>query len=94
MLGIRPEDIHDEQEPIFFETYPNAQIVAKADMAELLGAETNIYTTISEANVIAAVPSRDDITFDSKVKLVFDMNKAHFFDAETEENISFMKHNK
>ena len=90
MLGIRPEDIHDEQEPIFFETYPNAVLDVKVDMAELLGAETNIYSTISEANVIAAVPSRDDITFDSRVKLVLDMNKAHFFDAETEENIAFL----
>ncbi len=91
ILGIRPEDIHDEQEPIFFETYPNAIIETKVDMAELLGAETNVYTTISEANVIAALPHRDDLTFDSMVKLVFDMNKCHFFDAETEENILLKK---
>ncbi len=87
MLGIRPEDIHDEQEKIFFEIYPNAVLDITVDMAELLGAETNIYTTISGANVIAAVPSRDDITFGSKTKLVLDMNKCHFFDAETEKNI-------
>ncbi len=91
ILGIRPEDIHDEQEPIFFETYPNAIIETKVDMAELLGAETNVYTTISEANVIAALPHRDDLTFDSMVKLVFDMNKCHFFDSETEENILLKK---
>ncbi len=84
MLGIRPEDIHDESEPIFFETYPNAVIEAVVDIAELLGAETNIYATISGSSVIAAVPARDDIKFDSRVKLVLDMNKSHFFDAETE----------
>ncbi len=91
ILGIRPEDIHDEQEPIFFETYPNAVIETKVDMAELLGAETNVYTTIAEANVIAALPHRDDLTFDSMVKLVFDMNKCQFFDADTEENIFLKK---
>lgn len=91
ILGIRPEDIHDEQEPIFFETYPNAVIETKVDMAELLGAETNVYTTIAEANVIAALPHRDDLTFDSMVKLVFDMNKCQFFDVDTEENIFLKK---
>lgn len=89
MLGIRPEDIHDDKEEdgIFVETYPDAVIKVEADMGELLGAETNVYSTIAGANVIAAVPSRDDITFGSEVTLVFDMNKCHFFDAETEKNI-------
>ena len=91
MLGIRPEDIHDHSEEIFFETYPNATMDITVDMAELLGAETNIYTTIAGANVIAAVPSRDDITFGSKTDLVLDMNKCHFFDAETEENIQLIE---
>lgn len=90
MLGIRPEDIHDDQEPIFFETYPDAVMDVTVDMGELLGAETNIYTTIAGANVIAAVPARDDVTFGSEMKLVLDMNKCHFFDAETEKNIALI----
>ena len=89
-LGIRPEDIHDESEPIMFETYPNAVVNCKVKISELLGSETNIYTEVSGDAVIAAVPSRSDLTFDSEVKLVFDMNKCHFFDVESEMNLEFV----
>lgn len=84
-LGIRPEDIHDD--PIVLETYSNAKIHATVDLAELLGAETNIYMTINGANVIASVDARDDLKVGSEIDLAFDMNKAHFFDVETEKNI-------
>jgi multiple sugar transport system ATP-binding protein len=90
-LGIRPEDIHDESEPIMFETYPNAVVNCKVKISELLGSETNIYTEISGCSVIAAVPSRSDLTFDSDVKLVFDMNKCHFFDEDSEMNLEFLE---
>lgn len=87
-LGIRPENIHDERDPIMFETYPNAVLDCKVKISELLGAETNIYTEVGGCSLIASVQSRSDLTFDSEVKLVFDMNKCHFFDCETEINIA------
>jgi multiple sugar transport system ATP-binding protein len=86
-LGIRPEDIHDDQEPILFETYPDAVVDCKVRISELLGADTNIYTEVGGCQVIASVGSRSDLTFDSEIKLVFDMNKCHFFDVDTELNI-------
>ncbi len=89
-LGIRPEDIHDETQPILFETYPNAVVDCKVKISELLGSETNIYTEVGGCSVIASVPSRGDLTFDSMVKLVFDMNKCHFFDVESEMNIELL----
>jgi multiple sugar transport system ATP-binding protein len=89
-LGIRPEDIHDDSEPIMFETYPNAVVNCKVKIAELLGSETNIYTEVSGCSVIAAVSARSDLSFDSEVKLVFDMNKCHFFDVESENNLEVL----
>jgi len=86
-LGIRPENIHDERDPIMFETYPNAVVDCKVKISELLGAETNIYTEVGGCGLIASVQSRSDLTFDSDVKLVFDMNKCHFFNPETENRI-------
>ena len=71
-----------------FETYPNAVVDCKVKISELLGAETNIYTEVGGCGLIASVQSRSDLTFDSNVKLVFDMNKCHFFDCETEINIA------
>lgn len=87
-LGIRPENIHDERDEIMFEAYPNAVLDCKVKISELLGAETNIYTEVGGASIIAAVDSRSDLTFDSDVKLVLDMNKCHFFDHETEINVA------
>lgn len=82
ILGIRPEDIHDEE--VVFEAYPNAIVELTVDVSELLGADTNIYATMDGYPVTASVDARDDLVIGSKVKLALDMNKCHFFDAETE----------
>ncbi len=82
ILGIRPEDIHDEE--VVFEAYPEAIVELTVEVSELLGADTNIYASMDGYPVTAAVNARDDLSIGSKVKLVFDMNKCHFFDAETE----------
>ncbi len=82
ILGIRPEDIHDD--PVVIEAYSNAVINVTVDVAELLGAETNVYATIGNDAIIASVPARADLEKGSAVKLAFDMNHCHVFDAETE----------
>ncbi|MDE6947070.1 MAG: sn-glycerol-3-phosphate ABC transporter ATP-binding protein UgpC [Anaeroplasmataceae bacterium] len=82
MLGIRPEDIHDN--PVVVETYKDSIVKVTVDMAELLGAETNIYATIGNDSFIASVPARDDLAKGSSVELAFDMNHCHLFDSETE----------
>jgi multiple sugar transport system ATP-binding protein len=85
ILGIRPEDIHDE--PLFIESSPGTAVEAKIDVAELMGAETYLYSTLAGNDFIARVDSRTDIQNGQTLKLAFDMNKAHFFDVETEERI-------
>ncbi|MDE7161626.1 MAG: sn-glycerol-3-phosphate ABC transporter ATP-binding protein UgpC [Anaeroplasmataceae bacterium] len=85
ILGIRPEDIHDDA--VVLETYPDSIVEVTVDVAELLGAETNIYSTIGADSIIAAVPARDDLSKGSVVKLAFDMNHCHVFDVETEEAV-------
>ncbi len=85
IMGIRPEDIHDEE--IVLETYPDATVELTVDVAELLGADTNIYATMDGSSVTASVAARDDLSIGSKVKLAFDMNKCQFFDVETEKAI-------
>ena len=81
-MGIRPEDIHDD--PIVFETYPESIVKVEVDVAELLGAETNIYTNINSYSVCASVNARADIHIGDIVELALDMNKSHFFDPESE----------
>lgn len=83
VLGIRPEDIHDDQ--VVMKAYPNAVLDIVVDVAELLGAETNIYTQVHESNICASVDARTNIHIGDKLKLTLDMNKSHFFDPQTEQ---------
>ena len=85
ILGIRPEDIHDTEEA--FEKYADSKAKLRVDVCELLGADSNIYAEISGQNVVAKVDARIDLRMDDTCVLAFNMNKCHFFDAETEPRI-------
>ncbi|WP_010093747.1 ABC transporter ATP-binding protein [Ornithinibacillus scapharcae] len=85
ILGIRPEDIHDEL--VFIESTPETKITAHIEVAELMGAETFLYSKINDQDFVARIDSRSDIQGGETIELAIDMNKAHFFDVETEERI-------
>ncbi|WP_404451646.1 sn-glycerol-3-phosphate ABC transporter ATP-binding protein UgpC [Virgibacillus necropolis] len=85
ILGIRPEDIHDE--PLFIESTPETKINAAIEVAELMGAETYLYSKINEQDFIARIDSRTDIDGGEQLDLAFDMNKVHFFNPEDEQRI-------
>ncbi|QFT88235.1 Trehalose import ATP-binding protein SugC [Bacillus sp. THAF10] len=82
VLGIRPEDIHDE--PVFIESAVGSTIEAVIEVSELLGAESMLYSQIHGQEFVARVDSRTDVKPQQKLQLALDMNKCHFFDAETE----------
>lgn len=85
ILGIRPEDIHDE--PIFIESSPETKVTVNVDVAELLGAEIHLNAALENQLFNARIDSRSDIKANDRIDLALDMNKAHFFDIETEESI-------
>ncbi|WP_066058904.1 ABC transporter ATP-binding protein [Robertmurraya korlensis] len=85
ILGIRPEDIHDE--PVFIEASQGTKIHVKIDVSELTGAETMLYSSIEGQDFVARVDSRSDIKPGQSIDLAFDLNKAHFFDVATESRI-------
>jgi multiple sugar transport system ATP-binding protein len=82
ILGIRPEDLHDE--PVFLESSPNTIVNALIEVAENLGHEMYLYASgIGSGNVIARVDGRSTVKEGATTKLAFDMNKAHFFDKDS-----------
>mgnify|MGYP000882563286 FL=1 len=85
ILGIRPEDIN--MEPAFLETFPESVLTAKIFVSELLGAESHLYCTVGSSEFVAKVDARDHMNTGTSIKLGFDLNKAHYFDVETEDNI-------
>ncbi|OQX93308.1 MAG: sugar ABC transporter ATP-binding protein [Tenericutes bacterium 4572_104] len=82
VLGFRPEDVHDEAR--YLEEYKDAKVLFTVDVAELLGAETNIHITIGGHNIVAKVSARADLSIGDKIELSINMAKSHFFDPETE----------
>lgn len=85
ILGIRPENISND--PLVLETYSHAKVTSKVAVAELLGSEYIIHTEISGESIKAIVHSRQNIQMGDDITFAFDMNRAHFFDAKTEESI-------
>lgn len=85
VLGIRPEDIHDEQ--VVHDTYPEAILDIVVDVAELLGSETNLYTTVNGSNICASINARAGVRIGDKMKLALDMHKCHFFNPEDEQRL-------
>ncbi|MCP8617543.1 ABC transporter ATP-binding protein [Salirhabdus salicampi] len=85
VLGVRPEDIHDE--PLFLESSKGTSFKATVEVAELMGSETYLYTNLNGQEFIARVDARTVVNGGDKIDLAFDMNKAHFFNKETEERI-------
>ncbi|MBP1994185.1 ABC transporter ATP-binding protein [Paenibacillus eucommiae] len=82
ILGIRPEDIHDE--PVFLDASPNTAVNAHIEVSENLGHEMYLYINgVGPTTLIARVDGRSGLKEGTNVKLALDMNKAHFFDKET-----------
>jgi len=87
VLGIRPEDVHDEE--MFINSSPDSVIEATVRVYELLGAEVFLYFNIDETREITArVNPRTTARPDDTLKIAFDMSKLHIFDKDTEQVIA------
>ncbi|MCP2035358.1 multiple sugar transport system ATP-binding protein [Planomicrobium sp. HSC-17F08] len=85
ILGIRPEDIHDE--PLFLDHSPGTKVRASIEVAELMGSEIILYSNVAGQDFIARIDARFNVEAGQTIDVAFDLNKAHFFDQETEERI-------
>ncbi len=82
VLGVRPEHIHDDAASI--KTLADSVVNLKVDVAELLGAETNIHAQIGDHTITAKVNARADLHIGDEIQLAFDMKTVHFFDPDSE----------
>ena len=86
VLGIRPEDVHDEQ--MFIEASPNTVIEAKIRVYEMLGAEVFLYFTVEGHDITVRVNPRTTARPGDTIKIALDTSKIHVFDKETEVTIT------
>ena len=95
VLGIRPEDIKDEE--VVIKALPDSTFNAEVRVYELLGAEVFLYFTLIDENnkkdlnnsvdITARVNPRTTARVGSKIDIAFDLSKIHLFDKETEQII-------
>ncbi|QRZ33149.1 ABC transporter ATP-binding protein [Lactococcus cremoris] len=85
ILGIRPEDIQASN--LAQQAYPNQTIEAEVVVSELLGAETMLYLKAGSTEFVSRVEARDFRNPGEKITVALNLNKSHFFDAQTEHRI-------
>ena len=66
---------------------PDSVVHAKISVSELLGSESHLYCQVADNEFIAKVDARDYLKAGAGIDLGFDLNKAHFFDPETEKTV-------
>ena len=63
VLGVRPEDIHDEES--FIAASPDSVVKCKVDVLERLGAETLLYCKLNYEEEVDAAATEEDISLKS-----------------------------
>lgn len=84
-LGIRPEDIHDEE--TFLANADTGIIEAEVDVTEMMGAESYLYLNCADFPLTARVSPRCAARAQDVIKLAIDPVKIHLFDVEDEHSI-------
>lgn len=82
VLGFRPEDFLTQDRL----TSDNA-LDAEMSFSELLGADYHLYMYVNDVGVIVKVPASGKKPEKGPYKIAANMDRAHFFDKETEEAI-------
>ncbi|MDI9514060.1 MAG: sn-glycerol-3-phosphate ABC transporter ATP-binding protein UgpC [Bacillota bacterium] len=84
-FGIRPEDIHDDGSSLG--NHASAPLKADVEVTERLGSETLLYVVMNDVNFTARVSPKSKVQSGDKIQLVFDIDRIHIFDKDTEKAI-------
>jgi multiple sugar transport system ATP-binding protein len=85
-MGIRPEDLDDEE--VIISNATSGVVEAVVDVSEMMGAETYLYLTCAGQAMIARVDPRSTAREGDKIKVALDPSKIHLFDKDTEQVIT------
>ena len=85
IMGIRAEDIYDKL--FVSEAAEDHTIRATCEVVEPLGSEVYLHLNSGRHSFIARVAAHNRPAVNKDMDLVFDMNKVHFFDKDTEKTI-------
>ncbi len=86
VMGIRPEDIKDEE--LFVNAGTDNILEATVRVYEMLGAEVFLYFTVEDHDITVRVNPRTTARPGDTIKIALDVSKIHVFDKETEKVIT------
>ncbi len=86
IFGIRPENIYDKE---FSKKVPHPwnTFDAMVEVIEPMGSEIILHISIGDDTLVARVDAHTKAKIGEKIPLVFDWEKIHIFDKDTEENL-------
>ncbi len=85
ILGIRPENVHDE--PMYVNSATTGLVNCNVEITEMMGAETYLYLLCEGISMTARVSPRSTARPGDEIQVALDPNKIHLFDKETEKTI-------
>ncbi|QTN00615.1 sn-glycerol-3-phosphate ABC transporter ATP-binding protein UgpC [Sediminibacillus dalangtanensis] len=85
IMGIRPEAIEKEEQ--IAPNKSDTSFPVTVDVAELMGAETYLYSSLGEQTFIARIDAKFSIQGGDQLNLSFDMEQVLFFDQDSEDRI-------
>ncbi len=86
VLGIRPENIHDD-EVFLAQAGENSCVEMAVEVAEFMGSEKYLYLDFQGKKFTARVSPKSTAAPEQNIKVAFELNKMHLFDKETEKTI-------
>jgi multiple sugar transport system ATP-binding protein len=86
VFGVRPEDIHHPTERR--DAPQSHRTSVQIEVVEPLGSEQFVYLRSGADEFTARMPARATVTSGEKVEVVFDVEKLHFFDKQTEQSLA------
>jgi len=84
-MGIRPEDIYDDEQ--FISSHPDSVLTATVEVSEMMGSEVYLYLSYGESTLTARVAPTTTSRRGDSIKIGLDMMKLHLFDVDTEEAV-------
>lgn len=85
VLGLRPEDIYDSNFAFNIPTHNHKK--GRIEVVEHLGGENLVYFRVGQRMVTAKVNGESVLSANTEHRFVFNLNRMHLFDKETEQRI-------
>ena len=85
-LGFRPEEIYPSHIPYPIEE--GTRIKVQVDVVEPMGNDMFLYLRAGEDQLVARMSSDVEAKVGEEMEVILAMRKAHFFDSQTERNIT------